>query len=322
MFTQAMPALANAMSGVMPQSAIRQLMQVLGNCNQPLEHRGPISITTNARQSERGVYDGNRWDPSQFQNIAGGQGIFNNNAFVDSSVNNKFFREGDFLFRNDAQFTTNNLSQTFIFNSPGGPTFPGTPGGPGGGPGGPGRDGRDGTGIVVAGPAGRPGATGGAGRDGAAGAPGAPGDPGGAPGQGGEDLVPAPFFKKTLFDTNIETKTTEIGRSYKLTYVDTYLTYTADFNAENCQITLTPEKCEVVKCVTVDECAESLAVGDLNGLAVRALEEDGCDSDEECDCNLNLKFKIDGKNLVTVNRTPFELAVQGTPTLVPKPRWP
>jgi hypothetical protein len=186
MFTQAMPALVNAMSGSMSQNAMRQLMQVLGNCNQPLEHRGPVAINTNARQSERGVYDGGRWDPGQFQDIANGPSIFNNNAFVDSRVNNQFFQEGDFLLRTDAQFTTNNLFQTIIL---GGPSTPGAAGAAGAN----GVDGAPGA-VGAAGAAGRAGigfvgAPGQRGTDGPAGPPGQRGFDGldGLPGRPGRD---------------------------------------------------------------------------------------------------------------------------------------
>jgi hypothetical protein len=186
MFTQAMPALVNAMSGSMSQNAMRQLMQVLGNCNQPLEHRGPVAINTNARQSERGVYDGGRWDPGQFQNIANGPSIFNNNAFVDSRVNNSFFGGDEFLFKSTNEFINNNLFQTIIL---GGPSTPGAAGAAGAN----GVDGAPGA-VGAAGAAGRAGigfvgAPGQRGTDGPAGPPGQRGFDGlgGLPGRPGRD---------------------------------------------------------------------------------------------------------------------------------------
>jgi hypothetical protein len=198
MFTQAMPALVNAMSGSMSQNAIRQLMQVLGNCNQPLEHRGPISVNPSPLQSERGVYDGGRWDPMAFNvppvssGAAGGGGgslnffqggglgggqfgfsvinggsIFNNNSFVDAGGGGggSFaggplnFQTNNGFFGGDGFFF--NTDASFITNN-----FPvqiifGTPGFPGG-PGAPGFPGRDGLPGIPGGP-GIPGAPGGGG---------------------------------------------------------------------------------------------------------------------------------------------------------------
>jgi hypothetical protein len=198
MFTQAMPALVNAMSGSMPQNAIRQLMQVLGNCNQPLEHRGPISINTSPRQSERGVYDGGRWDPMAFNvppvssgavgggggslnffqggglgggqfgfNVVNGGSIFNNNSFVDAGGGG-----GGSFAGSPLNLPTNNsffLPDNFLFNTDASfitNNWPvqiifGTPGFPGG-PGAPGFPGRDGLPGIPGGP-GIPGAPSGGG---------------------------------------------------------------------------------------------------------------------------------------------------------------
>jgi hypothetical protein len=240
MFTQAMPALVNAMSGSMSQNAMRQLMQVLGNCNQPLEHRGPVAINTAARQSERGVYDGSRWDPGQFQDIASGPSIFNNGAFVDSSVNNQFFREGDFLFRTDAQFTTNNLFQTIILGGPGPPGAAGAAGANGvdGAPGAVGAAG-------AAGAAGRPGigfagAPGQRGTDGLAGPPGQRGVDGldglpGRPGRDGRDGIGGGY--------TLSERSRGVPVRGVLDGVSVQVTGTVNvpvFNPETCDVTETP----------------------------------------------------------------------------------
>jgi len=341
MFTQAMPALVNAMSGSMPQNAMRQLMQVLGNCNQPLEHRGPVAISTNARQSERGVYDGNRWDPNQFQNIANGPSIFNNNAFVDSSVNNRFFGGDEFLFKSNNEFITNNLFQTIVWGTPGGPVFPGFPGFPGGpsGPGRDGSDGRDGIGIAIGFP-GRPGEAGRAGRDGAAGAPGQDGFPGGLFRQGGYELVAGRREEKTLHDATPEYKCLNYELKYTLKYTDTYYKYcNFEFDPESCTLTYDEEECSVTRCVEVEEgekdigpCAPPAAPFALpppgleSRAAVRALNASGacggdC-TDEECADNLTITFKIEGKPLVEIKRKPIKFWLSEPPTLRPKPSWP
>jgi hypothetical protein len=338
MLTQAMPALVNAMSGSMPQNAMRQLMQVLGNCNQPLEHRGPVAISTNARQSERGVYDGNRWDPNQFQNIANGPSIFNNNAFVDSSVNNRFFGGDEFLFKSNNEFITNNLFQTIIWGTPGGPVFPGFPGFPGGpsGPGRDGSDGRDGIGIGIGiGIPGRPGESGRAGRDGAAGAPGQDGFPGGLFRQGGYELVAGPRLDRTFFDTVAKPKCIEISRKYRLTYESKYYRYeNFEFDPETCQLTYDEEECNSKQCVEVELCEESQEECDINAAApfsegeprVRALlsedPEADCNTDGLCGCDLELNFRLTGDDVWEIKRNPTPLTVFGQPTLRPKPSWP
>jgi hypothetical protein len=341
MLTQAMPALVNAMSGSMPQNAMRQLMQVLGNCNQPLEHRGPVAISTNARQSERGVYDGNRWDPNQFQNIANGPSIFNNNAFVDSSVNNRFFGGDEFLFTNNNEFITNNLFQTIIWGTPGGPVFPGFPGFPGGpsGPGRDGSDGRDGIGIAIGFP-GRPGEAGRAGRDGAAGAPGQDGFPGGLFRQGGYELVAGRRDEKTLHDVKAEEKCLDYSLNYTLKYRDTYYKYcNFQFDAEKCEITYDETPCEVTRCVEVvvgeqgiGPCAPPPAPfalpppGPQSRGEVQALsgggECGGCDGDQPCEDNLQITFRVEGGELLKIKRDPIQLWLSEPPTLRPKPSWP
>lgn len=206
MLTQAMPALAQAMQGVMPQMAVRRMMQALGNCNQPLEHRGPVSIRPTTRTPENelglgggqggggsfgpGVYsDGGVWNQSLINQFTDVSQIFNNNSFVDlatfnnylNTVNNNFGGDS-FLFNNNANYNTN-LFPTTIINGVIGSDgingingFNGVDGQPGvsGAAGLPGAAGADGA-PGVAGPAGQAGAAGLAGAAGAAGAAGPPG---------------------------------------------------------------------------------------------------------------------------------------------------
>lgn len=61
MLTSQMPALTRALSGVLPPNALKQLTQALGNCNQEVTHRGPVSIVPDAWQNvsnKNGTYDG------------------------------------------------------------------------------------------------------------------------------------------------------------------------------------------------------------------------------------------------------------------------
>jgi hypothetical protein len=212
MLTQAMPQFAQALQGAMPDATVRNLMQALGNCNQPLEHRGPISITPSPSTNEQGgVYnsfqnnifgDSNSWNTN---NIFGDSFSTQYMDFVYNNISDQYFNSNQFF--NDTFFNNNIDARTFseifqtndiynnnsfvdnsaVYNHFGGDSFlfnnnsqfitnnfPTTVviGQPGA-PGPPGTDGRDGT-------QGRNGV------DGQAGVAGAPGRPGiGVPGRDG-----------------------------------------------------------------------------------------------------------------------------------------
>lgn len=78
MLTQAMPALVKALTGVLPPAAVKQLTQALGNCNQPLTHRGDVQITPPQFTTRNGLVSGFRngglpgatgWSPQQYSNF-------------------------------------------------------------------------------------------------------------------------------------------------------------------------------------------------------------------------------------------------------------
>ena len=176
MFTQAMPALASSLQGALPAAAVRQLMQVLGNCNQPLVHRGPVAIRPGpmGRESGPAYYSNRAWSPDQYQNLLNPGGVYNNNAFIDSGVTNNHFGGDDFLFNNSVEFITNTFPTSVVIGQPGTP----------------GRDGLSGT-SGANGIDGAPGAAGAAGADGAPGAAGRDGR-GGRDGRDGFDGVAGP----------------------------------------------------------------------------------------------------------------------------------
>jgi hypothetical protein len=168
MFTQAMPSLAQSLQGALPQAAVRQLMQVLGNCNQPLQHRGPLSVSPalNRREVTPGVFGGDpSWPPEIVNMLTNTNNIFNNQSFVDGpSYTSNNFAGDQFLFNNAAEFITNNFPVTVVMGQPGTP----------------GLDGRDGLAGVngangISGMDGVPGVAGVAGAAGSAGAAGVAG---------------------------------------------------------------------------------------------------------------------------------------------------
>lgn len=123
MFTQAMPAFVDALRQAVPSTAIGPLAQALGNCAQPLTHRGGINLPGGRRGNQNGTFGPGAWDPSQYQNLfpGGDQGnasnYYNN---VDIGGMNVNWNEGN---RYDSQFyfpTNQVFNQNQYF---GGPTF-------------------------------------------------------------------------------------------------------------------------------------------------------------------------------------------------------
>lgn len=69
MFTQSAPAIVNALSGVLPDNAVRALTQALGNCQQPLMHRGDVAIAPQQPTQNKGVVNQGGWNPQQYQDL-------------------------------------------------------------------------------------------------------------------------------------------------------------------------------------------------------------------------------------------------------------
>lgn len=72
MLTQATPAIVAALQKALPPAALKQLTQALGNCGQPVTHRGPLSLQPGLPQEAggAGVFGGNGADgyPAQTWN--------------------------------------------------------------------------------------------------------------------------------------------------------------------------------------------------------------------------------------------------------------
>ena len=143
MNSQAMPALAQALTGVIPDQAVRALMQALGNCQQPVTSRSDVNFQPNLqanfqgqRRSDLGTLPSGRWNQnsiprrmiptmsefSQFMDQL--SGMFNRNPMVDipqppgfttNAFTSNFYGGAQFSFPTD---------QTFVLNSVfGGPSF-------------------------------------------------------------------------------------------------------------------------------------------------------------------------------------------------------
>ncbi|NDD55018.1 hypothetical protein EBZ39_14345 [bacterium] len=174
MLTQTMPALLRALNGVLPDAALKQLTQALGNCQQPLTSRGDVNVApANNVYNYNGVYNGYQWNPQDYQylfptinnidnrttiDVPGWQGpgqwVTNNyagNTFNFPTTNafnvSQYYGGptlnvgGDTVFNNayTNNLTTNNIIVNTINGVPFEPPAP-IPGPPGM----PGKDGRDG----------------------------------------------------------------------------------------------------------------------------------------------------------------------------------
>ena len=112
MFTQSMPALAQGLSGAIPDGAVRQLMQALGNCQQPLTHRGAVNVQPPGLSTRGGLAKNGTWRPSDYKNLLPTAG---SGGYVDvpgggggsggGSVNNSRNYDGNqFYFPTDLRF--------------------------------------------------------------------------------------------------------------------------------------------------------------------------------------------------------------------------
>jgi len=126
-FTQSMPALAQALSGALPEEALRQLMQSLGNCQQPLTHRGAINLQQPASTGVGGLARPGAWSPSDYSGFlpTAGQDVFVDIAgdknYNTNNTNNYGGHQFNFPINQD--FTYNNYFGGDTFNVAGDSTF-------------------------------------------------------------------------------------------------------------------------------------------------------------------------------------------------------
>lgn len=118
MLTALMPAMANALRGVMTDQQTRGLMQALGNCNQPLVHNGPMAVTPQLpRSTGGGTYNGDYWSWQDYGDIVninnGGDTFVGGDSFTH--INNSFPIFNNFN-NSTHNLSTTNLNNTFNYN--------------------------------------------------------------------------------------------------------------------------------------------------------------------------------------------------------------
>jgi hypothetical protein len=115
-----MPALAQALSGALPEAALRQLMQALGNCQQPLTHRGAINLQPPVSTGPGGLARPGTWNPSAYSQLMpnAGQDVRVDIAgdTFNNTNNTSNYGGHQFSFPIDQSFTYNNYFGGDTFN--------------------------------------------------------------------------------------------------------------------------------------------------------------------------------------------------------------
>lgn len=134
MNTQAMPALAQALVGILPDQAVRSLMQALGNCQQPVSSRGGLDVQQPAFTNGLGLVPPGQWSPSavpsgylptsssgsrRYPLHSSSNYIVNQNlkladipnpaGFTTTQYTSNFYGGAQFSFPTDQTFTLNNV---------------------------------------------------------------------------------------------------------------------------------------------------------------------------------------------------------------------
>jgi hypothetical protein len=112
--TQTTPALRRSLQGAMSPQVIAALTQSLGNCNQPLTHRGAVNITSPAYNSRAGEYPVN-FDLQGYSGFSGGRGVFGPGAgSPGGNVTNNSWNTNNYYNRS---VTDNSSFTSFTDNS-------------------------------------------------------------------------------------------------------------------------------------------------------------------------------------------------------------
>jgi hypothetical protein len=94
MLTRAAPAFNRATQGAFQSSLLQPLTQSLFNCNQPLEHRGPVAFSNGFFPNNNGVLSQNGWNPADYP------GLFPDSAGFIEAPGNGGYRPGDWYTTN------------------------------------------------------------------------------------------------------------------------------------------------------------------------------------------------------------------------------
>lgn len=128
-----MPALAQALAGVLPDQSVRALMQALGNCQQPVSSRGGLNVQQPDSTNSQGLVNPGQWSPASVPQgylptssagsnrypISSSPGVNYNSytladipqppGFTSSSFSANFYGGAQFSFPIDQTFTLNNV---------------------------------------------------------------------------------------------------------------------------------------------------------------------------------------------------------------------
>lgn len=116
MFTQAMPAFVDALRPAVPSTSLGPLAQALGNCAQPLTHRGGLNFAAPRRQNTNGTFGGGSWNPADYQDLLPGGG--GGGGQVDLAGMSVAWNEGN-RYNSQFYFPTNQVfTQNQFFGGP------------------------------------------------------------------------------------------------------------------------------------------------------------------------------------------------------------
>lgn len=113
MLTQSTPAIISALEKSLSPQAIKQLTQALGNCGQPLTHRGPVNLQPGAvaEAGGPGVYNGEAWSPNDYADLLEyNPGSFYDLADFNSEWNSHNYSGDNFYFPTTQNFVINNFN--------------------------------------------------------------------------------------------------------------------------------------------------------------------------------------------------------------------
>jgi hypothetical protein len=112
MLTQAVPSIIQALGASLPDQTVKSLTQAIGNCVQPLTHRGSLNIQPSILGNRRGVYTGQNWSSSKYASIlppAGSQAFADIPGYNAGDWNSVNYEGSQFYFPTDNYFNNSNF---------------------------------------------------------------------------------------------------------------------------------------------------------------------------------------------------------------------